>query len=133
MIISLMIMLTIFIIVFVGKKIVSSTKKKNENLIKQSASGGFGMTKNNVIYDEEDLEMLSDLKDAKENGLDFIFTYRGNSYRIEFVSGIVLAYMEKENAMEFRFQNIDDLMEHYMIDGEPFKTIIPEIDSYYLF
>lgn len=91
------------------------------------------MTKNNVIYDEEDLEMLSDLKDAKENGLDFIFTYRGNSYRIEFVSGIVLAYMEKENAMEFRFQNIDDLMEHYMIDGEPFKNIIPEIDSYEFF
>ena len=32
------------------------------------------MTKNNVIYDEEDLEMLSDLKDAKENGMDFILT-----------------------------------------------------------
>ena len=25
--------------------------------IKQSASGGFGMTKSNVIYDEEDLEL----------------------------------------------------------------------------
>ena len=88
------------------------------------------MIKNNVVYNEEDLEFLDFLQLVIEQNMEMFFTLKGLTYRIEAPCGKPFAYLNKKDSPEYYFENLDDLLEHYMIDGVPFKDLIPEIDSY---
>lgn len=97
---------------------------------KQSASGGFGMTKNNVIYDEEDLEMLEGLKYCIATCGEFYFEYRGREYKIGYEQGKLCGYLVEPNTPEYPFKDFDDIMENYIIEGKPFKDIVHDIEGY---
>lgn len=88
------------------------------------------MVKSNVVYDEEDLEFLEFLRIIVKHNSEATFTCRGLTYRIEAPCGKPFAYLDERDTPEYYFEDLDDLLEHYIIDGVPFKDIIPEIDSY---
>ena len=88
------------------------------------------MVKPNVVYDEDDLEFLEVLKYVVEHHCELDFDYKGKAYKIEFLHGKLCAYLNEANTPEYSFEDLDDLMEHYLVDGVPFKDIIPEIDAY---
>lgn len=88
------------------------------------------MTNNNVMYDEEDLELIRAMKEILAGCTEFVFSYKGKTYRIEPVDGKLVAYLEEENSPESMFSDLDDLMQHYIVEGLPFKDIVPEIDDY---
>ena len=88
------------------------------------------MVKPNVVYGEEDIEFLEDLKYVVEHHGEFMFDYKGKEYRIEFLHGKLCAYLDEANTPEYFFEDLDDLMEHYLLDGVPFKDIIPDIEAY---
>ena len=37
-------------------------------------------------------------------------------------------YLDERDTPEYYFEDLDDLLEHYIIDGVPFKDIIPKIE-----
>lgn len=88
------------------------------------------MTKNNIIYDEEDLKFIRDMKECFNSCCEFIFLYKDKWYRIEPADGKLLAYLEETGSREYLFDDLDDLIEHYIVEGLPFKDIIPEINEY---
>lgn len=88
------------------------------------------MEKNNIVYDEEDLEFLDFLRSIVEHNMEMFFTLKGLTYRIEAPGGKPFAYLDERDTPEYYFEDLDDLLEHYIIDGVPFKEILHEIDSY---
>ena len=88
------------------------------------------MVKSNVIYDESDLEFLDALKYVVEHHCELDFDYNGKAYKIEIKDGKLCAYLDEANTPEYYFADLDDLLEHYLLDGVPFKDKIPEIEAY---
>ena len=88
------------------------------------------MVTSNVIYDQEDLEFLNTLKYVVEHHSELEFDYNGKGYRIEFIDGKLCAYLDEADTPEHYFVDLDDLLEHYLLDGVPFKDKIPEIGAY---
>lgn len=89
------------------------------------------MTKSNVIYDEEDLELLDSIKSLMLHNSDMEFYYFDKRFRIEYMDKQFCAYCCEDGYVDKRyFKNFDDLMENYIVDGKPFKEIIPEIECY---
>ena len=84
----------------------------------------------NVVYNKDDLELLDALKYVVEHHSEFVFDYNGKEYRIEYKDGKLCAYLDEADTPEYYFVDLDDLLEHYLLDGVAFKDKIPEIDGY---
>lgn len=84
----------------------------------------------NVTYDASDKEFLDVLKYVVEHGMEMSFNYNGEEYKIGYEHGKLCAYLNNANTPEHYFVDLDDLLEHYLLDGVPFKDKIPEIQSY---
>ena len=57
------------------------------------------------------------------------FSYHGKEYGICHPNDLFGVYAEDQPSdIELSFQNVDDLLDGWMIQGKPFREILPEID-----
>ena len=87
------------------------------------------MVKLNVPYNDEDREvlMLFYYKVGKCH-FEMDFGYNDIDYHINVEDDRFVAYENAEGTPEYSFDSIDDLLEHFMLDGKPLKDLIPELD-----
>lgn len=57
------------------------------------------------------------------------FEYNGKEYAISSPNGVFCVYAEDSPPDEdLIFETVDDLLEHWMIQGKPLKEIVKELD-----
>lgn len=80
--------------------------------------------------DAEDKEFLENLTYGFSVHEEMEFGYAGKDYRIDYKDEKIMVYENVEGTPEYFFDDQEDFMEHFMLDGLPFKDRIPEIDSF---
>ena len=70
---------------------------------------------------EEEKEMVDDLIYLYETGQEFFFCYKERSYRFNYSGDKILVYEDKEGTPEYLFDDLEDFMQHFEIDGKPFQ------------
>ena len=88
------------------------------------------MVKPNVPYDEADREILDDFLYAFEHNCEAEFVYAGKTYRVNYNQDGIVVYEDKKDSPEFYFADGEDFLEHFLLDGVPFKDKIPALEGY---
>ena len=73
---------------------------------------------------EEQKQTVDDLIYMYETGQEFFFTYKGRIYHFDYSggqSGKICVYEEKAGTPEFLFDDLEDFMQHFEIDGKSFQ------------
>lgn len=88
------------------------------------------MTKNNVEYDEEDIEFVNIIRYVVEHNGELEFECGGKEYRIDYVGDKLCASLNQVDAEWHFFDGFDDLMDNFLLDGIALKDRIPDIGDY---
>lgn len=66
-----------------------------------------------------------------ELGADVEFSYRGKAYTLTHVPGGVKVGEQNNDADDNNFSDVDDLMNHYVINGVQFEDALEDIEIIY--
>lgn len=91
------------------------------------------MVNPDVSYDEVDRAIFDDFLYAFEHNCEAEFAYAGSTYCLNYNENGIVVYEDKEGSPEFCFADGEDFMEHFLLDGVPFKNKIPELEEYSVF
>lgn len=88
---------------------------------------------NKYNLDDGDKELIDDMYYAVSHNEDMRFTYNGKEYFISYENyknGKIQVSENYIGAPKSFFDNLDDFLEHYAIDGKPFLELLPDITTF---